>query len=100
MCIFPRENRYFQGFEYEQNIKTNQEKNQKRGYEKETQKSTLNIDFRSHFGFQNFSKSIKKLSKNDAEKDNQKSGLRTLPKKPVLASEREARSSLRNVGTR
>ena len=65
---------------------------------------TTSLELRRDFDLQNDEKNFRKITKNRFQNVSEnRLGSRhpkKPPKKPVLASEREARSSLRNVGAR
>ena len=97
------ENTIFKVSSFKKTTKIQHKKLQNEGTKKTSKKSLQKSISGAILGSKNLpnpSKIEEKSVQNRSRKKMQKKAKKTLKKKPVLASEREARSSLRNVGTR
>ena len=97
------ENTIFKVSSFKKTTKIQHKKLQNEGAKKTSKKSLQKSISGAILGSKNLpnpSKIEEKSVQNRSRKKMQKKAKKTLKKKPVLASEREARSSLRNVGTR
>ena len=97
------ENTIFKVSSFKKTTKIQHKKLQNKGTKKTSKKSLQKSISGAILGSKNPpnpSKIEEKSIQNRSRKKDAKKTKKTLKKKPVLASEREARSSLRNVGTR